>query len=64
MEDMMLAIVVLVLFVFGYFVIVRFGKMVERKRRRYQGPQETDREVYAEEERYMIEPLSVNKKGG
>ncbi len=63
MEDMMLAIVVLVLFAFGYFVIVRFGKMVERKRRRYQGPQETDREVYTEEERYMIEPLSANKKG-
>ncbi len=49
MEDILLAIMTLAIFAFGYFVVGRFGKFVDENFHGYREPQKPSRKVYITE---------------
>ena len=49
MKDILLVVMMLALFAFGYFVINRFGTFMDKSVRGHQEPQIPDRKVYVSE---------------
>ena len=49
MEDILLAIMMLAIFAFGYFVVDHFGKFMDENFRGYWEPQKPSRKVYIAE---------------
>lgn len=59
MEDILLAIMMLAIFAFGYFVVDHFGKFMDENFRGYWEPQKPSRKVYiAETERKGVKAIS------
>ena len=59
MEDILLAIMMLALFAFGYFVVDHFGKFMDENFRGYWEPQKPSRKVYiAETEGKSVKAIS------
>ncbi len=49
MEDILLVIMMLAIFVFGYYVVDRFGRFMDENLREYQGPEEPSGRVFTAE---------------
>ena len=59
MEDIVLAIMMLAIFAFGYFVVDHFGKFMDENFRGYWEPQKPSRKVYiAETEGKSVKAIS------
>ena len=59
MEDILLAIMMLAIFAFGYFVVDHFGKFMDENFRGYWEPQKPSRKVYiAETEGKSVKAIS------
>lgn len=59
MEDILLAIMMLAIFAFGYFVVDHFGKFMDEHFRGYWEPQKPSRKVYiAETEGKSVKAIS------
>lgn len=63
MGDIILAVMILILFAFGYLVTYRFGKFMEENLCAYKKPQAADRKVCITETEGKS-PLTVSKEVG
>ncbi|MBE5996441.1 MAG: hypothetical protein E7240_03680 [Lachnospiraceae bacterium] len=49
MEGILLAVMILAVFVFGFFIVSRFGRFLDKNFIRYQEPEESERKVFTAE---------------